>query len=317
MRIAVLGGTRFIGRAIVEDLVSAGHSVVVVHRGETEPDDLVDVEHVHVDRRALASVRERLDGDAVVDCLAMSRADADTAVAAAPAGARLVVLSSADVYAAYGAVLQGVAAEPVPCDETSPVRSERYPFRGRIPGMDDYEKLDVEEVYLAAGGTVLRLPMVYGPHDQQRREWFVLRRVAAGRTRIPIGAGTWLSSRGFVADIASAVRLAVESDNVAGEVFNVAERQTASMRLWAQQILSAARSDAELVTVPDDVLPEDLKITGTIPQHLLKDSSKARSVLGWTETDSREALRRSVDWHLAHPPVEVDTDFSADDKALA
>ena len=35
MRIIVLGGTRFIGRASVEELVRAGHSVMVVHRGET------------------------------------------------------------------------------------------------------------------------------------------------------------------------------------------------------------------------------------------------------------------------------------------
>ena len=317
MRIVVLGGTRFIGRAIVEELVRAGHDVVVVHRGETEPSDLVEVEHVHVERGNLASVQSRLEGDTVVDCLAMTRASAEAAVAALPSGAHLVVLSSADVYASYGSLMAGTVTEAVPSHEGSPVRSERYPYRGQMPGMDDYEKLDVEEVYLGAGGTVLRLPMVYGPHDGQRREWFVLRRVVAGRRRIPIGAGTWLSSRGFVADIAACVRLAVESDAAAGEVFNVAERRTSSMRLWAEQILAAAGSDAELVTVADDVLPEDLGMTGTIPQHLVIDSAKARAVLGWGESDPSVALRQSVEWHLAHPPADDGRDFSADDKALA
>ena len=317
MRVVVLGGTRFIGRAIVEELVRASHSVVVVHRGQTEPADWVDVEHVHVDRAELRSVRDQLDGDAVVDCMALSQAGAETALAALPSGLRMVVLSSADVYASYGSVLAGSVTEPVPSDETSAVRAERYPYRGQMPGMDDYEKLDVEEVYLGAGGTVLRLPMVYGPHDGQRREWFVLRRVAAGRARIPIGAGTWLSSRGFVEDIASVVRLALESsDAVRGEVFNVAERRTASVRLWAQQILAAAGSDAELVTVADDALPDELGFTGAVAQDLLIDSSKARSVLGWTETDPKVALRRSVEWHLANPPEGETGDFSADDAAL-
>lgn len=51
-------------------------------------------------------------------------------------------------------------------------------------------------------------------------------------------------------------------------------------------------------------------------QHLLVDSSKARDLLGWEETDPHEALRRSVAWHLAHPPENTSTDFSADDRAL-
>ncbi len=40
--------------------------------------------------------------------------------------------------------------------------------------------------------TALRLSMIYGEHDGQRREEFILRRVRACRRRIPIGAGTSL-----------------------------------------------------------------------------------------------------------------------------
>jgi nucleoside-diphosphate-sugar epimerase len=65
------------------------------------------------------------------------------------------------------------------------------------------------------------------------------------------------------------------------------------------------------------LLPDDLQTLGTIPQHLLVDSSKARDLLGWTETDPHEALRRSVAWHLANPPEGASDDFEADDRALA
>jgi hypothetical protein len=47
------------------------------------------------------------------------------------------------------------------------------------------------------------------------------------------------------------------------------------------------------------------------------DSSKARDLLGWTETDPHEALVRSVAWHLANPPEDASGDFAADDRALA
>lgn len=318
MRIALLGGTRFIGRAIAIELAAAGHELCLIHRGQTEPADLPAARHVHMDRSD-GGLRDAIDGfraDALVDCFALGRADADAALAAAPRG-RLLVLSSMDVYRAYSMLRAGGEGDPVPLDESSPVRSERYPYRGKLPGFDDYEKLDVEEAYLARGATVCRLPMVYGEHDHQRREEFILRRVRAGRQRIPFGAGNWLWSRGYAGDIARAVRLAVELDSAAGQVLNLCERRTASMGRWARDILEVAGATAELVRVPDTALPGDLELTGAVGQHMLVDSSKARTLLGWEPEEPRISLRCSVAWHLAHPPPEPDLDFEADDRALA
>jgi UDP-glucose 4-epimerase len=317
MRVAVLGGTRFIGRAITLELARAGHKVAVFHRGESEPQELAAVGHVHVDRSDIASVADQLaDADAVVDTMALSATDTAPVLEILPRNAKLLVLSSMDVYQAYASLQAGTVTEVVPADEESPVRVERYPYRGQIPGMDDYEKLDVEELYLRRGATVCRLPMVYGEHDGQRREWFILRRVAAGRTRIPIGAGTWLSTRAYVGDVATGVRLALESTETDDEIFNLGERRTPSVALWARMIIEAAGSDAELVTVPDEAVPEDLGLTTSIAQHLMCDSTKARTMLGWQETDPVDALHRSVAWHLAHPPGGDDPGFDADDKAL-
>jgi hypothetical protein len=41
------------------------------------------------------------------------------------------------------------------------------------------------------------------------------------------------------------------------------------------------------------------------------------ALLGWRPCDPREATRRSVAWHLEHPPDAADEDFTADDAALA
>ncbi|MGH2686416.1 MAG: NAD-dependent epimerase/dehydratase family protein [Actinomycetota bacterium] len=306
MNAIVLGGTRFIGRAVVEELVATGHDVTVVHRGESEPADLVDVEHVHADRTALP----RLRGDVLVDTYAMSGADADAALAAA-GDLRLVVLSSQDVYAAHGELHAGGHGHAVPVDETAPVRTTRLPY-----GAADYEKLDVEARYLARGGTVLRLPATYGEHDEQAREEFVLRRVRAGRTAMPFGAGNFLWTRAYVGDVAVAVRLAAEHDGLGGEVLNIGERRTWTIRRWAEEIAAAAGAELELVTVPPKVLPDDLVITGALGQHVLTDSGKARTLLGWSDRDPVEAVQRSVAWHLAHPPEPAGGDFRADDEAL-
>ena len=323
MRVMVLGGTRFIGAAIVEELHAGGHELLVVHRGEHEPADLPEVDHLHAQRQDLPHLRgpvDEFDPEAVVDNTAYSAADAETALAAVDDDVRLLVVSSMDVYRAFGAVLAGTETDPLPLDETSPVRPERYPYRGRTlrsTDADTYEKLDVEAAYLAREATVCRLPMVYGERDHQRREEPLLRRLRAGRDRIPAGAGTWLWTRGYVRDVAAGVRLALESDATVAEVLNLGEARSWSMGLWARHVLEAAGSEAELVRVADVLLPEDLKLLGTVPQHLLVDSSKARDLLGWTETDPHEALARSVAWHLAHPPEDPDADLTADDRALA
>lgn len=255
--------------------------------------------------------------DGAVDCRALTRADSEAVVTALPDNIRLVVVSSVDVYRAFGALNEDRETDPVPLDEESPVRPERYPYRGKMPGMDDYDKLDVEDVYLPRGGTSVRLPMVYGERDYQRREEFLLRRIRAGRDRIPFGAGTWLACRAYVRDVARGVRLLLGSSAATGEVLNLCEDRTFSMRMWAHMILEAAGSNAQLVRVADNVLPEDLKATGTLTQHIAASAHKARALLGWTTSDPAETLRTTVRWHLDNPPAEQDVDFSADDKALA
>lgn len=331
MRVAILGGTTFIGPAIVEALLAAGHEVVTISRGRRHTIDPPPAPARICDRRdeaALKALLAELRPEVLVDTCALDRAGAAGAVRALPAGTRAVVLSSMDVYRAFGTVLaEAPATDPLPLDETSPVRAERYPYRdqprpaGAEVDLAQYEKLDVEEEYAAANAAVLRLPMVFGERDPKRREELLLRRVRARRRRIPIGAGTFLWTRGWVRDVAAAVRLAVERPEVAGVTLNVGERRTWTIRQWLEELLAAAEWEAELVAVPDERVPEDLALTRSVAQHLLVDSTRARELLGWTDSDPREALRASVRWHLAHAPeadqARAPDAFAADERALA
>ncbi|HEY5990758.1 MAG TPA: NAD-dependent epimerase/dehydratase family protein [Streptosporangiaceae bacterium] len=319
MRVVVLGGTQFIGRRITEALVGRGSDVTVIHRGETEPADWVDCRHLHGDRKDFASIAGQvraLRPDAVIDTCALSRADAGAVLPHLPE-TRLVLLSSMDVYRAYELLLAGTEGEPLPLTEESPVRSGRYPYQDRDESLRDYEKLDVEPNYLQRGGTVLRLAMIYGEHDPQRREEFILRRVRAGRRQIPVGAGSWLWTRCYVGDVATATLATLETPRAVGQIFNVGEPSTSSMLGWVRRILSAAGHEAALIPAPDASLPPDLWPTRNHSQHLLVDSRKARELLNWSPSDQAVSTTTSVRWHLAHPPASEDDDFSADDRALA
>ena len=278
MRTAVLGGTRFIGRAIVDELLAAGHEVRVIHRGEHEPGDLPDVEHLHVDRRELVDQAERLRGfDCLIDTCCMTATQAE---AMPPLDLHLVVLSSIEAYRAYDSVTAGTVTERAPLTEASAT--------GRS------EKVGVERVYLARGGTVCRLPMVYGPHDYKRREAFVLDRIADGR--VPVGAGDWLWSRGYAPELARGVRLAIDAP---GEVFNLCEADCAPIRVWMEQIVAAAGANVEFVRMREEELPEDLEITGHIAQDWYASAEKAKRLLDWRHADAEACVRASVAWHLS------------------
>lgn len=312
MRVVILGGTWFVGRAICAELAARGHELLVVHRGQPEPPDLPSASHLHADRAAWPEHRAAIAGfrpDAAVDVSARSAQGADSALRALPDGLRLVALSSVAVYRAYESARAGIHTDAVPLTEQSALRTTRH-----LDGLR-WENLDIEARYLAAGAAVLRLGAVYGEHDYQHRLEFILRRVRVGRARIPFGTGTFLFSRIYVGDVATAVAAALETAAGRGEAFNVVESATPSIRLLAEQILAVVGSDAELVTVPDQLLPADLRITGAGAQALLADASKARHHLGWHESDPAQALRRTIDWHLRNPPA-ADDDFASDDAAL-
>jgi nucleoside-diphosphate-sugar epimerase len=284
----------------------------VVHRGDHEPDGLVPADHAHVDRHdgtALAAALKPFDPEALVDISGMNAAAADAALGAVGASVKLIAISSGDVYRAYDGLHSDRTTDALPLTEESPLRERRF-----VDG-PQYENLEMEERYLPRGATVLRLGAVYGEHDYQRRFEFILRRVRAGRRQIPVGSGQFLFSRVYVGDVAAAVSLALGGDFPGA--FNVVEPSTAPYRLFAEQILAAAdAADVELVKVRDDLLPEDLSLTGALSQDLLMDSLKARTVLGWAPTDPAGTLRTSVEWHLANPPEDASDDFSADDAVL-
>ena len=50
MRILILGGTRFLGRALVEAALERGHQLTLFNRGQSDPGLFPEVEQLHGDR---------------------------------------------------------------------------------------------------------------------------------------------------------------------------------------------------------------------------------------------------------------------------
>jgi 2'-hydroxyisoflavone reductase len=182
MRILVLGGTRFVGRHLVEAARAAGHVVTVFNRGATPlPWDGVEQLTGDRERTDLEALRGR-DWDACLDVSGYLpqhvRASAELL---RDHVARYVFISSASVYELPGEAPIGEtgAVHPAPAEEVESV----------LPGLYGALKVACErEVERAFPGRalILRPGIVAGPYDPTNRfPWWVERVGLGGEVLAP------------------------------------------------------------------------------------------------------------------------------------
>ena len=199
--------------------------------------------------------------------------------------ARAVVLTSMDVYRAM-AVLWGEddVPQPMPVTEEAELRS------GPSPDLTSgvaFDNLEVERS--ASGATVLRLPIVYGPRDTQRRLRAYVRHMDTTGEPLLVDPGIRIS-RGYVENVADAVALAATDERAAGRTYNVGEPDALTEVEWAREVASAAGWNGE---VRESGAPR-------LAQDIVGDTSRIRSELGYHEAVTRgEGLRRAIEWERA------------------
>jgi nucleoside-diphosphate-sugar epimerase len=247
---------------------------------------------------------------------------------------RVVAISSCDVYRACG-VLHGSEPgplEPVPLTEQSPLRTtlqtyppDRIKMLQQVFGWldDEYDKIPVEREILADGqlpGTVLRLPMVYGPGDRLRRLMPIVKRLADGRRVILFEEklARWRAPRSYVENVAAAIASAATNDGAAGRIYNVGEPEHLSELEWAQRVAAVAGWTGEFVVLPADRIPAHLLMPGNTEQHWSTDTTRIREELGYREPIAQnEAIRRTIEWERANPTESSPHafDYAAEDAA--
>jgi nucleoside-diphosphate-sugar epimerase len=336
MRILLIGGSGFIGPHVAADLERQGHDIVVFHRGASKN---TARREILGDRRRLGEYAAALRAarpDVVVDLILSSGTQAHELMRLfRRATGRIVALSSCDVYRACG-VLHGSEPgplEPVPLTESSALRTrlQTYPpdrirMLQQVFGWldEEYDKIPVEREILGDAelpGTVLRLPMVYGPGDPLRRFLPVVKRVDDRRPAILFEEkyARWRGPRGYVENVAAAIALAATNDCAAGRVYNVGETDSPTELEWAERIALAAGWTGRFVTRPADRMPPHLVMPGNTDQHWTIDTTRIREELGFREPASQEeAIRRTIAWERANPTESSPHvfDYAAEGEAL-
>jgi nucleoside-diphosphate-sugar epimerase len=319
MRVLVIGGTQFIGLAVVKRLVERGHEVAVFNRGKT-PVELPDgVQHIRGDVKVLGESRSEFEAfrpDVVMHNLIFNEADAQSMLDVFTGIAkRAVMVSSMDVYQAFGRLHhfdEDTIDAQLPLDETAPLRRELFPYRQYTQGdeqhfMYSYDKIPAEQLVLASETlptTVLRLPMVYGENDGQHRLYSFIKPMLDGRPAIVMDElqANWRSMYGYVENVAEAIVLACEDDRAVRQVYNVGD-MTPSILQLGQMVAKAMDWQGGFVVLPADELPESLRADPVYRHQLVFSAAKIAHELGFQPRYSdQEGVNRAVEWEKVNPP---------------
>jgi nucleoside-diphosphate-sugar epimerase len=339
MRILLIGGNGFIGHFVIAAPKQRGHTLALFQRGTAAVP--VGVEEIRGDRQQLTAKAQelrRFAPDVVIDFLMSSGVQAEELMDIFRGVAlRVVMLSSIDVYSAV-AISHGLETGPlqeVPLTEESELRRTLHPYspeslrmmRDIFPWVtDDYDKIPAERFVMndrELPGTVLRLPMVYGPGDRLHRFYPVVKRVDAERRHIivPETLAAWRAPRGYVENVAAAIALAATDDRAAQRIYNVCEQPSFSELEWAQNIANEMQWTGQFIVLPVERTPAHLLKPGNAAQHWAASSARIRRELGYQEPIAiDEAIRRTIRWERENPPsgsMLAQFDYAAEDGALA
>ena len=283
MRILIIGGTRFVGRHIVESAVAHGHQVTLLHRGTSGDDPFPHCEHLHLDRDGDLSVLSDRSFEAVIDVSAyVPRQVNSVADALGDRAGRYLFISTVSVYdlPAEAPFDENGALTAVPSDPTTEdVTEETY---GGL-------KVLCERAARERFGdrlTIVRPTYVVGPFDYTHRFTYWVERLArGGEVLAPAPSDAWLQIIDARDQATFVVRLL--EDDVDGTFHTV----------WPG--IQTATFGQVLAEVAAAVAPEGTTITWVDPQFLHDNDVDGTALPLWDESGEESGAPALPDAALA------------------
>jgi 2'-hydroxyisoflavone reductase len=249
MRVLIIGGSMFLGRAIAVEALRRGHEVTTFNRGKSRP-DLPGVEAVHGDRGVIEDLRRLVDGrewDVVMDvCGFVPESVRQSARHLSGHARHYTFISTIRVHADWPVKVVNESSPLLEC----PTDAEE----------GDYEVLKAGcgravEQFFDGGALIIEPGVIVGPHEHVGRlPWWLTRIAKGGRVLAP-GDPDRTIQLIDARDIAE-FALAQAAAETTGRFVATGVPGSVTFGGWLGACVAATGSDAELVWVPDQILLE-------------------------------------------------------------
>ncbi len=304
LKILILGGTGFLGPALVEAAEPRGHTLTLFNRGKTNPGMFPNIEQLHGDRDGKIDALKGRKWDAVIDDSGyvprIVRLSAELLHKSVP---KYVFISTISVYK----------------DEIKPHSDESGARNTLPPEKKDTEKVEgdtygalkalcedaTNQVY-GKNAMVVRPGLIVGPRDPTDRFTYWPVRVDRGGDILAPGNGNDPVQFIDVRDLAQWIIAAVES-NVSGTFNAVGPAQTLSMKELLAACQQATSTPGNLVWAPVDFLEKnkvspwsDMPVW--VPDNSLAQLSAKRAIdKGMTFRPVAETAKDTLAWWKTLP----------------
>lgn len=176
MDILIIGGTIFLGRALVEAAVAQGHKVTLFNRGRSNPAAFPEIETIIGDRETDLDLLRGRRWDAVIDtCGYLPRLVDISAEALKGAVGHYSFISTLSVYPLQGASKRDEEAELLPYDDGMPEEASNASYGPLKIGCERA----VQRAY-PESALIIRAGLIAGPHDPTNRFTYWVTRTANG-----------------------------------------------------------------------------------------------------------------------------------------
>lgn len=178
MRLLVLGGTKFLGRAVVVSALERGHEVTLFNRGQTNPDLFPSVEKLRGDRAGELDELRGRGWDAVIDTSAYVPSQVRwTTELLRDAAAHYLIVSSVSAYASHAQRLrEDCALAQLQPEHSAEELRDDYANYGALKALCEH----VVAEDFADGHAIVRAGLIVGPHDPTGRLTYWPHRVVRG-----------------------------------------------------------------------------------------------------------------------------------------
>lgn len=290
MNILILGGTYFIGRAIVEKLLEKGSNLSILNRGTVKSKAKV----IKVDRRDSVAMYDALRNksfDVVIDVSCYSKNDVE------------IFLNSINNNIGHYIFCSSIAVCKQP-PKYWPIKEDHEKCSSEEDNEYGYNKLVAEEFLFERGSkigfdvSVIRPTYVYGPEDYNRRVDYIFEKIENNSPVVVRGNGNNIIQLGYVEDLAEAFIAIIDNDKSHNEAFNVSGNELVTVRQFVEQVAFSLGKEAKIVCLDMKAISSE-EISSLPEVNRFADAGKAKKILGiFPKFSLEDGIKKTAHWWL-------------------